>query len=678
MNMALGTLYGWSVFVAPLERDFHWTRSQTSTTFTIALASPGVGATASGSITASSTIARATTTAAHGYSTGDSVTITGASCTPDCSPYNTTATISNVTSTTFDYAYAGSTILPDATGSGMAAADNTPSTTVLASMLKWVRGQDTQNENNFQVNGANTDVRASIHGDILHSRPILINYGVSGSTDNIYAFYGGNDGVFRAVKGGQATTDGKEQWAFIPQDFFPILKRQYDNSPLVLYPSTPSGLGATRRDYAFDGPVTSYIQRNSSGAVSTAYLFIAVRRGGRFIYALDVTNVSAPKLLWRKGCTTFGGSTTCDTGFSELAETWSTPQIAVVQATEANGHPVLIFGGGYDAVSEDPEPPALTDSVGRAVFVLDATNGNLLWSAGNSATAPTVSVTGMDFGIAADVLVLDRHQTGFVDRVYAADVGGNLWRLDIGGTTTANWGVTKLASVGGRTSTSAGRKFLFGPDVVFGTLGTFDAVVIGSGDREHPLAANAASSIPNRAYMFIDPNTGTTGTNVNITESDLVDATSTSTAVDLTNKKGWFVTLRDGEKVINGPIVVASQMIFGTNQPCASGKLDDNGECSTSGTNLSCTGNLGIARRYDINFLSAAPAGFTDSSGLASRSEVAAGGGFLPSPVAGVVEIAGKNYPFITDNPLNPGGVINPHISVADKRFRTYWHEVIE
>jgi OFA family oxalate/formate antiporter-like MFS transporter len=37
MNMALGTLYGWSVFVAPLEKEFHWTRSQTSTTFTIAV-----------------------------------------------------------------------------------------------------------------------------------------------------------------------------------------------------------------------------------------------------------------------------------------------------------------------------------------------------------------------------------------------------------------------------------------------------------------------------------------------------------------------------------------------------------------------------------------------------------------------------------------------------------------
>jgi type IV pilus assembly protein PilY1 len=148
--------------------------------------------------------------------------------------------------------------------------------------------------------------------------------------------------------------------------------------------------------------------------------------------------------------------------------------------------------------------------------------------------------------------------------------------------------------------------------------------------------------------------------------------------VDLSANKGWYVTLRAGEKVINGPLVVASQMFFGTNQPCASGTLDSNGECSSSGSTLSCTGNLGIARRYDINFLTAQPAGFTDSSGLASRSEIAAGGGFLPSTVSGVVEINGQNYVFVTDNPLNPGGVINPHISVTSKRFRTYWHTVIE
>lgn len=38
MNLALGTLYAWSVFVIPLEQEFGWTRAQTSWVFTIAIA----------------------------------------------------------------------------------------------------------------------------------------------------------------------------------------------------------------------------------------------------------------------------------------------------------------------------------------------------------------------------------------------------------------------------------------------------------------------------------------------------------------------------------------------------------------------------------------------------------------------------------------------------------------
>lgn len=37
MNLALGSLYAWSVFVAPLEKQFGWNRSQTSTVFSIAV-----------------------------------------------------------------------------------------------------------------------------------------------------------------------------------------------------------------------------------------------------------------------------------------------------------------------------------------------------------------------------------------------------------------------------------------------------------------------------------------------------------------------------------------------------------------------------------------------------------------------------------------------------------------
>lgn len=37
MNLALGSLYAWSVFVAPLEKEFGWKRAQTSMAFTIAV-----------------------------------------------------------------------------------------------------------------------------------------------------------------------------------------------------------------------------------------------------------------------------------------------------------------------------------------------------------------------------------------------------------------------------------------------------------------------------------------------------------------------------------------------------------------------------------------------------------------------------------------------------------------
>ena len=48
MNLSLGSLYAWSFFVAPLEKEFHWNRAQTSWTFTIAIFVFGVAFVAAG------------------------------------------------------------------------------------------------------------------------------------------------------------------------------------------------------------------------------------------------------------------------------------------------------------------------------------------------------------------------------------------------------------------------------------------------------------------------------------------------------------------------------------------------------------------------------------------------------------------------------------------------------
>jgi type IV pilus assembly protein PilY1 len=630
----------------------------TTNAFTYTLTT-AIAATATGTLTATSNTATATA-AGHSFSTGDSVTIAGASP----AGYNGVWVVTKVDANTFTYSYTTAAPLSAATGTITAATGGGHDT-----LLAWIRGIDTQNENGFKVNGADTDVRASIHGDVLHSRPVVLNYSASTTSNNVYLFYGGNDGVFRAIKGGQAATDGAEQWAFIPQEFFATLRRLYNNSPDVKYSSTPTTLvpPATPRNYFFDGPVGSYVERNSSGTVTKAYLYISVRRGGRFIYALDVTDPTSPKFLWRKS--------SADTGFAELGQTWSQPYVAKIKA---NANPVLIFGAGYDAAAEDSEPPAAVDTMGRAIYVLDAITGTPVWAVGKDTTklpAGAQANTSMDFAFAADVLVMDRSLDGFADRIYANDVGGNVWRIDIGDASTANWTVFKLATLALRDSTKPGanRKFLFGPDAVFGQ--TFDAVVVGSGDREHPLSTHQAQNVANRFYMIKDTNTGPVGGALGIVDhcetamgtscasANFFDATSGGTVpADAT---GWAVTLATGEKVVNGPLVTASNVIFGTNQP-------DTG-------NTSCTPNLGIARRYDVNFLTGLGAGaFKDGNGNIVRSEEAVGGGFLPSPVSGVVEIDGQKYVFTTDNPLNPGGVIPITINVPQKRFRVYWKEQLE
>lgn len=71
-------------------------------------------------------------------------------------------------------------------------------------------------------------------------------------TRNIYTvviFYGANDGLFRAVKGGQNPTDGFEKWAFVPTEIFSKFKRLRDNLPAIS-PSNP-------KPYFADGAVES-------------------------------------------------------------------------------------------------------------------------------------------------------------------------------------------------------------------------------------------------------------------------------------------------------------------------------------------------------------------------------------------------------------------------------------
>lgn len=603
-----------------------------------------------------------------------------------------------------------------------------------ANLINWVRGIDNkENENENSGDTAATDVRASVHSDVLHSKPATVNYNRYGDNNDVYVFYGTNDGIFHAIKGAMGSDGGNEKWGFVAPEFFGKLKRLRDNSPQISS-GDPKG-------YFFDGPIVVYtMDINKDGSLvaddgDKAYLFVTMRRGGRMIYALDVSEPDNPKLLWKKGCTEPSGTASCDTNYGETGQTWSEPMLGYVEAYQTKNVSnevtaeklVLIMGAGYDPAVEDYQPCMVTAhssesvsaktgvalpnamdeascppdggstttvnrSMGRDVFIIDALNGSMLWRA---STVPEARRSGtIQYSVAAGVAAfngdLDRRRTlpagtetgvfrGYLDRIYATDTGGNVWRIDIGSTTTGNWTLTKFATLSGSDATAPltdRRKLLSRPDVAFSrsTSPAYDAVLIGSGDREHPFDM----VVDHRFYMLKDAamasNTPGTVTQASpITESDLYDVTSnciqacgtsaekSAAQAELTAASGWMLRLTtDGEITTDPAKVDGGSVLFSTHSP-------QQGSTSTT----QCVNDLGTARIYAVNFRDATATVFAED-GNYNRSETVAGGGFLPAPITLTLKDENSGNTVRTDC----FGIhcVTPTATPLDARLRTYWY----
>jgi type IV pilus assembly protein PilY1 len=638
------------------------------------------------SLTRVGTTATATSTA-HGFSVSDTVNIGGTAGTNERA-YVGTFMIISATADTFNYTVVVSPASP-ATGSITAAISTSVDRTAL---INWIRGHDNFGDEASPGNGIT--VRPSIHGDVLHSRPSVINYGEISDNPRVVAFYGANDGTYRAVNGNQTASigsfsAGQEMWAFIPTEFFGKFSRLRSSSPQVKVPTTPEGIvpTPTPRDYFADGPTGVY-QRLNADKVTTekAYLYIAMRRGGRFMYALNVSDPAAPKFMWKKGCYPSG---TCDTGYEEMGQTWSEPKV-----TRINGYPnpVLIFGAGYDP-AEDVEPP-VADTMGRGIFILDYYTGDIVWSATHKATAGATScsgtttkgtclVAGMNSAIPADITLVDRNNDGKTERLYATDVGGNVWRVDLeppAGNTPDNFRVYKFAALGCDDGVCAAgtspRKFFYRADIIpIGKAGlstSYDAVLLGSGDREHPLydiAVNSAYNVSNRFYMLKDLKTvGHADTETVITQTATApDGLFNATSTDYDgSRRGYYFTFATGEKVVNAPTTVQGFTFFGTNQPPTPGMA-------------SCDSKLGIARGYSLAPLTGK-----------KTFVVLDGGGLPPTAVSGVTTAMGtdgvaRQVSFClgctgnaNDNPASDCsssiGACKPPYMGSKKLKRTYWY----
>ena len=461
-------------------------------------------------------------------------------------------------------------------------------TTTLAErekMLSWASGIDVNNEDKGTGTGTTDfeDPRPFME-DPLHSQPVIIDYARDDITKTIDStiFLTTNSGYLHAFSPDEHNP--QELFSFIPKELLINIPSYYGGEPGKLY-----GLDGPLSYYHYDINGNGSLL-NSAGTIESAeiegktvkeyiHIYTSMRRGGRNYYALDVSKREAPEYLWQIN----GGTAK----FEKLGQTWSkmTPAVVKWQGKETR---VLFFGGGYDADTEDcievsgstldcSVGPARRNenSMGNAIFMVDAATGEYLWSASNADSE--LNLTNMTSSITGDLVILDTDSDGLADLIYSADTGGRVWRIDID-----NSPLTNMKATGGLIAdmnNDGPNNIRFYNTIDLAYINTKESGIyphfqlsIGSGYRAHPLDKRGT----NRFYLLNDfkvtekPTTSTLSSFYEtVYEHDLEDiAVAPTTTIPDPKPKGKYIILSGaGEKVLARSTTALGNVFFTTYRP---------------------------------------------------------------------------------------------------------------
>lgn len=426
--------------------------------------------------------------------------------------------------------------------------------------LDYVRGDHSKEEQN----GGAFRNRSRALGDIVNSDPFFVaqpdfRYFLLRNSDGTVAtdgaaysafrnsaayqarpsvvYIGGNDGMLHAFIGSDDPgTGGTELFAYVPNIVFENL----NDMPNPDYSHKFFVDGSPRVGDTY-----------FSGAWHTV-LVGGLGAGGKGIYALDVTdpaNFTATDVLWE-----FGAADDADLGFSFAQPT-------IVRLVDGNWYVLLANGYGSSTGTATLYLLNIADGTIFKEFTLDAGTGN-----GLSAPIP-IDIDG------------DR----ITDQIYAGDLKGNLWRVDVDDATPSQWGsafkqganpaplfiatdsggtrqpITSRPDVG--LHDEGGLIVLFGTGKYFETtdnvVGATPPVQTFYGIRDNDLEV-ARSELQAQTIEFEGPAFGL--------DIRVISATD----VDYTIKKGWYLDLvspvngAEGERVVANPLLRAGRIIFTT------------------------------------------------------------------------------------------------------------------
>lgn len=393
-------------------------------------------------------------------------------------------------------------------------------------------------------------------GGVLHSVPVLATYrgefdgntGAITSNETLrqdHILYGSMDGALHLVK----ADTGAENFAFIPRAMFEDTQQRH----AMLPNSTNNKVGQPK--FGVDGPwvthaeyVYDFSKTPAEVRAQKMQAFGGLRMGGNGIYGLDITDRDKPKLNF--------ALTRWARDFERMGQIWAKPTLAKIKFGEgpSDVKDVVIFGGGYDICYEHPlfklndsnpllqydtshvhreqipdntttEPGTQkrttlctnkTQAQGNAVYMIDAEDGTLIarWQANNG----TDDRRHMLHSVVGEIATLDSNNNGAIDHLYFADLGGQVFRVDLREIEDENEGFTNLTrrvvrvfnANGSAYATSNPKhinyRFYDKPLVTFHDHGdkSFAVVNVASGDRSSPVHTHRTPENSNRIYGFFD------------------------------------------------------------------------------------------------------------------------------------------------------------------------------
>ena len=439
-----------------------------------------------------------------------------------------------------------------------------------------------------------TSVHEGVFGDIIHSEPVVVYYpdpdNDSGTNDEKTMIYAGaNDGIMHAID----DDDGSEAWGFIPPNQL---------GRLTL-------LDNTDHEYFLDGsPVVNY------GAGQTI-LISGERRGGHNYTALDITSPTAPRWLYSIDRDFFDPSPGTDP-YEKLGQSWSKAESATIATAiivttagctlniETTTEDVFLIAGGYDT-NQDQDTPAPEDTVGRALFAINAATGQLVSNFNFNGTASGIGMTHSFVDLAA----IDHDGDGIVSRIYAGDLGGTLFAFkddELQTFPVCTQTVEKVVTDGNWTTAfklfdasadGVQRKILYAPDAVGESFGEY--IFFGTGDRTDPgetLVVNRFYAVKNdwSASATLDEFHLVDVTDDLIQLGDEVDKASFKSRLE--SDDGWFFKLENaGEKIVASPRVFAGVVYFTTYTPASASAPDPSDPCAISTVR-------GVGRLYAVDY----------------------------------------------------------------------------